>query len=164
LHEAAEGGLVPGFGKKLSSILEKYFSEYDAEAIYFDEGVRKEKRLQLKLNALDFVYPSYATMLGHLRSNALESFKIRLEQSLNQGEGFAKAVRDSQQSCLMVFDKGCEDAAVKQATWDASKIREKLCRDIDAHTFFARSAKLSELTANYEVLFWFFYSFDILAF
>jgi len=55
-----------------------------------------------------FVYPSYATMLGHLRSNALESFKIRLEQSLNQGEGFAKAVRDSQQSCLMVFDKGCE--------------------------------------------------------
>ncbi|CAH8278258.1 unnamed protein product [Arabidopsis lyrata] len=150
LHEAVEGGLVPGFGKKLSSILEKYFSEYDAEAIYFDEGVRKEKRLQLKLKALDLVHTAYATMLGHLRSNALESFKIQLEQSLNQGEGFAKAVRDSQQYCLIVFDKGCEDAKVKQATWDASKIREKLCRDIDAHTSSARTAKLSELTANYE--------------
>ncbi|XP_010481636.1 PREDICTED: protein ROOT HAIR DEFECTIVE 3 homolog 2-like [Camelina sativa] len=150
LQEAVEGGLVPGFGKKLSSILKRYFSEYDAEAIYFEEGVRKEKRLQFKLKALDFVYSAYATMLGHLRSNALESFKIRLEQSLNQGEGFAKAVRDSQQSCLLVFDKGCEDAAVEQATWDASKIKEKLCRDIDSHTSSAQDAKLSELIANYE--------------
>lgn len=55
-----------------------------------------------------FVHSAYATMLGHLRSNALESFKVRLEQSLNQGKGFANAVRDSQQACLLVFDKGCE--------------------------------------------------------
>ncbi|CAN7102630.1 unnamed protein product [Brassica rapa subsp. narinosa] len=150
LQKAAEDGLVPGFGRKLTSILEKYLSEYDAEAIYFDEGVRKEKRLQLKSKALDFVYSAYATMLGHLRSNALESFKIRLEQSLNQGKGFANAVRDSQQSCLLVFDKGCEDAAVTQATWNASKVREKLCRDIDSHASSAQTARLSELTANYE--------------
>lgn len=124
-----------------------------------------------------FVYSAYATMLGHLRSNALESFKVRLEQYLNQGKGFANAVRDSQQSCLLVFDKGCEgekqidynnflidytsyklcspsDAAVKQATWNASKVREKLCRDIDSHAASARTAKLSELTANYEVMLW----------
>lgn len=150
LQKAAEDGLVPGFGRKLSSILEKYFSEYDGEAIYFDEGVRKEKRLLLKSKALDLVYSAYATMLGHLRSNALESFKIRLEQSLNQGKGFANAVRDSQQSCLLVFDKGCEDAAVKQATWDASKVRDKLCRDIDSHASSAQTARLSELTANYK--------------
>ncbi|CAH2046365.1 unnamed protein product [Thlaspi arvense] len=150
LQKAVVGGLVPGFGRKLSSILEKYFSEYDAEAIYFDEGVRKEKRLQLKSKALDFVHSAYANILGHLRSNALESFKTGLEQSLNQGEGFASAVRNSKQSCLLVFDKGCKDAAVKQATWDASKIREKLCRDIDSHTSSAETAKLSELTANYE--------------
>ncbi|CAA7057337.1 unnamed protein product [Microthlaspi erraticum] len=150
LQKAVEGGLVPSFGRKLSSILEKYFSEYDSEAVYFDEGVRKEKRLQLKSKALDFVHPAYASMLGHLRSNALESFKIRLEQSLNQGEGFANAVRDSRQSCLLVFDKGCKDVAVKQATWDASKIREKLCRDIDSHASSAQTAKLSELTANCE--------------
>ncbi|KAF8092028.1 hypothetical protein N665_0427s0009 [Sinapis alba] len=150
LQKAAEDGLVPGFGRKLSSILEKYFSEYDGEAIYFDEGVRKEKRLLLQSKALDFVYSAYATMLGHLRSNALEAFKIRLEQSLKQGKGFANAVRDSQQSCLLVFDKGCEDAAVKQATWDASKVREKLCRDIDSHASSAQTARLSELTANYK--------------
>ncbi|KAH0869124.1 hypothetical protein HID58_076146, partial [Brassica napus] len=150
LQKAAEDGLVPGFGRKLSSILEKYFSEYDADAIYFDEGVRKEKRLQLKSKALDFVSSAYATMLGHLRSNALESFKIRLEQSLNQGKGFANAVRDAQQSCLLVFDKGCEDAAVKQATWNASKVREKLSRDIHSHASSAQTARLSELIANYE--------------
>lgn len=54
------------------------------------------------------VHSAYATMLGHLRTNALESFKSRLEQSLNQGEGFENAVRDSRQSCLLVFDKGCK--------------------------------------------------------
>lgn len=32
---------------------------YDAEAIYFDEGVRKEKRLQLKSKALDVRVPPY---------------------------------------------------------------------------------------------------------
>ncbi|KAF2551585.1 hypothetical protein F2Q68_00035773, partial [Brassica cretica] len=42
------------------------------------------------------------------------------------------------------------DAAVKQATWNASKVREKLCRDIHSHASSAQTARLSELTANYE--------------
>lgn len=44
------------------------------------------------------------------------------------------------------------DAAIQQAKWDASKIREKLKRDIDAHASSVRSEKLSGLVANYEVL------------
>ncbi|XP_070677491.1 uncharacterized protein [Malus domestica] len=42
--------------------------------------------------ALWFVYPAYSAMLGHLRSKALEDFQVRLEQSLNKGEGFASSV------------------------------------------------------------------------
>lgn len=54
-----------------------------------------------------FVYPAYTTMIGNLRSEALENFKSRLEHSLNEGEGFAVAVYDCTHSCMLDFDQGC---------------------------------------------------------
>ncbi|KAJ6374669.1 hypothetical protein OIU78_030209 [Salix suchowensis] len=150
LEEAVQAGPVSGFGKKLSSILEFYLSEYENEAIYFDEGVRNSKQKQLESRALDAVHQAYVTMLGHLRSKALESFKTRLEQSIQKGEGFADSVRACAQSCLAEFDKGCEDASIRQANWDASKVREKLCRDIETHAASVRSTKLTEIVAKYE--------------
>ncbi|XP_009341194.2 protein ROOT HAIR DEFECTIVE 3 homolog 2 isoform X2 [Pyrus x bretschneideri] len=150
LQEAVETGPVQGFGKRLSSILVTYLSKYDMEAIYFDEGVRNSKRQLLESKALDFVYPAYSAMLGHLRSKALEDFQVRLEQSLNKGEGFASSVRTCAQSSMLEFEKGCADATIQQANWDASKVREKLRRDIDAHASSVRSAKLAELNSNYE--------------
>ncbi|KAL4308943.1 hypothetical protein GQ457_01G040940 [Hibiscus cannabinus] len=150
LEEAVQCGLVSGFGSKLSSILETYFSEYDKEALYFDQGVRNAKRKQLESKALDFVHPAYLNLLGHLRSKAFEDFKSRLEQMLNKGEGFAVSARTCTQSCMLEFDQGCADAAIGRANWDASKIKEKLRRDIDAHTSSVRDAKLSELMVSYE--------------
>ncbi|XP_050145043.1 protein ROOT HAIR DEFECTIVE 3 homolog 2-like isoform X1 [Malus sylvestris] len=150
LQEAVETGPVQGFGKRLGSILATYLSEYDMEAIYFDEGVRNSKRQLLESKALDFVYPAYSAMLGHLRSKALEDFQVRLEQSLNKGEGFASSVRTCAQSSMLEFEKGCADAAIQQANWDALKAQEKLRRDIDAHASSVRSAKLAELNSNYE--------------
>ncbi|GLU14081.1 hypothetical protein SLE2022_306720 [Rubroshorea leprosula] len=150
LEEAVQSGPVPDFGRKLSSILDTYFSEYDMEAIYFDEGVRNAKRQQLESKVLDFVYPAYTKLLGHLRSKALEEFKSRLEEMLNKGEGFAASVHTCTNSCLVEFDQRCEDAVIEQAHWDASKVQEKLHRDIDGHASSVCSAKLSELVANYE--------------
>ncbi|PQP97230.1 uncharacterized protein Pyn_09596 [Prunus yedoensis var. nudiflora] len=151
LEEAVQIGPVQGFGKRLSSILSTYLSKYDTEAtIYFDEGARNSKRQLLESKALDFVYPAYTTMLGHVHSKALEDFKVRLEQSLNKGEGFTLSVRTCTQSSTLEFDKGCADAAIQQANWDASRVHEKLQRDIDAHASFICSAKLSELNFNYE--------------
>ncbi|CAL1402357.1 unnamed protein product [Linum trigynum] len=150
LEEAVEAGPVSGFGKNVSSILERYLSEYDMEATYFEEGVRNAKREQLETKALDLVHPVYVTLLGHLRSKALEDFKSRLEQSLSRGEGFAASVRACTESSLAEFDKGSKDASIKQADWDASKVREKLHRDIETHASSVCSAKLSELTAKYE--------------
>ncbi|XVF27211.1 hypothetical protein REPUB_Repub14bG0087500 [Reevesia pubescens] len=150
LEEAVQCGPVPGFGRKLSSILETYFSEYDVEALYFDERVRNAKRKQLESKALDFVYPAYLNLLGHVRSKALEDFKSTLEQMLNKGEGFAASAHACTKSCMLEFDQGCADATIRQANWDASKVREKLCRDIDVHTSSVQNAKLSELMINYE--------------
>ncbi|KAA3479113.1 protein ROOT HAIR DEFECTIVE 3-like protein 2-like [Gossypium australe] len=150
LEEAVQSGSVSGFGRRLSSILETYFSEYDSEATYFDEDVRNAKRKHLESKALDLVHPAYLNLLGHLRFKALENFKSRLEQMLKEGEGFAASARACTESCMHEFDQGCADAAIKQANWDASKVREKLRRDIDAHILSVRDAKLSELVARYE--------------
>ncbi|GLT59945.1 hypothetical protein SLA2020_327380 [Shorea laevis] len=150
LEEAVRSGPVSGFGRKLSSILDTYFSEYDMEAIYFDDGVRNAKRQQLESKVLDFVYPAYTKLLAHLRFKALEDFKSRLEEMLNEGVGFAASVSACYGSCMLEFDQRCADAVIKQANWDASKVREKLRRDIDGHASSVRGAKLSELVANCE--------------
>ncbi|XP_059643308.1 protein ROOT HAIR DEFECTIVE 3 homolog 2-like [Cornus florida] len=150
LVEAVQGGPVSGFGKKLSSILETYISEYELEAMYFNEGVRNAKQRELESKMLQIVHPAYITMLGHLRSGMLESFKTELEQSLHRGEGFAASVRMCTQSCMHEFHQGCQDAAIRQANWDASKVGEKLYHDIEAHASSVRSAKLSEIVANFE--------------
>ncbi|GMN60304.1 hypothetical protein TIFTF001_029405 [Ficus carica] len=150
LEDAVQTGSVPGFGKKLSSILDTYLSAYDMESTYYEEGVRNAKRQHLKSKVLDFVYPTYTAMIGNLRSEVFENFKSSLEHSLNEGEGFAASVRGCTHFCMHEFDRGCADAAIQQANWDDSKTREKLKRDIDAHVLSVRSEKLSELIRNYE--------------
>ncbi|KAL2603622.1 hypothetical protein GLYMA_09G021400v4 [Glycine max] len=150
LEEAIELGPVRGFGEKLSSIIDACLSQYDEEAIFFDEAVRNAKQKQLESKALDLVYPAYTTLLGHIRSKALDDFKTKLEQSLNNGEGFASSVRTWTQSTMLEFDKASADAAIRQANWGASKVRDKLHRDIDSHTSSVCSAKLLEITTNFE--------------
>ncbi|KAK2983810.1 hypothetical protein RJ640_008486 [Escallonia rubra] len=150
LEEAVESHPVPGFGKKLSSILDDRLSEYDAEATYFEEGVRFAKRKQLEEKLLQLVQPAYQSMLGHIRSGTLNKFKEAFDNALNGGQGFAKAARDCTESYMKVFDEGSTDAIVKQANWESSKVRDKLRRDMDAHVAAIRTAKLSELTTSYE--------------
>ncbi|KAK5826098.1 hypothetical protein PVK06_021007 [Gossypium arboreum] len=125
LEEVVQSGPVFGFGRRLSSILETYFRHvlYDIETFYFDHGVRNAKRKQLESKALDM---------------------------LSKGEGFAASICTSTESCMLEFDQGCADAAIKQANWDASKVKEKLHRDINAHALSVQDAKLSELMVSYE--------------
>ncbi|XP_031269849.1 protein ROOT HAIR DEFECTIVE 3 homolog 2-like isoform X2 [Pistacia vera] len=150
LKEAIQVGPVPGFGKKLSSVLDTYLSDYDKETIYFDEVVRIRKRQDLESQAIYIFHPAYNCMLDHLYSKVFDSFKISLEQLLNEGEGFAAAVRTCLQSCLLEFDQGCADVAIIQTNWDASKVRKELHHDIHEHASMVCRAKLSEIKTNYE--------------
>ena len=43
------------------------------------------------------------------------------------------------------------DAAIQQVNWDASKVKDKLKRDIEGHVASVRATKLSEVCAKYEV-------------
>ncbi|PPR92756.1 hypothetical protein GOBAR_AA27912 [Gossypium barbadense] len=150
LEEAVKSGPVAGFGKKLNSILYTSLSEYDAEATYFDEGVRSAKRKHLEEKLLQLVQPAYQSMLGHLRIETLENFKEAFDKALKGDEGFSVAARQCIETYMASFDAGYADAAVELANWDSSKIRDKLRHDINDHVASVRAAKLSELTSSYE--------------
>ncbi|KMZ69075.1 Protein ROOT HAIR DEFECTIVE 3 [Zostera marina] len=150
IEEAAKINFVPGFGKKLSFILDSCLSGYDMEATYFDDSVKTAKRQQLESKILQLVHSAYQSVLGHLRSKTMENFKEALDKSLRNGEGFAVASHDCSQHFMSLFDEGCTDAAIVQGNWDSSKVQDKLKRDIHAHITEVRSAKLAELKAFYE--------------
>lgn len=150
LEEAVQSGPVLGFGEKISSILDACLSEYDMEAIYFEEGVRTAKRQELESKLLLLVHPAYQSMLGHVRSRMLDAFKEAFDKALSKGDGFSVATRDCIQSCLSQFDEKCKDATIRQASWDSSKFGDKLRRDIDTHIASVRGEKLSQLNALYE--------------
>ncbi|XP_031092080.1 protein ROOT HAIR DEFECTIVE 3-like [Ipomoea triloba] len=150
LDEAVQSHAVPGFGKKLSSMLGTCLTEYEAEVTFFDEGVRLAKRKQLEEKLLQLTLPAYQYMLGHIRSETLETFKKEFDIALNEGKGFAMAARGCTESSMAQFDERCADAVIDQANWDSSKTRDKLTRDIDGHIAVVRASKLAELTTLYE--------------
>ncbi|XP_019198747.1 PREDICTED: protein ROOT HAIR DEFECTIVE 3-like [Ipomoea nil] len=150
LDEAVQSHAVPGFGKKLSSMLGTCLTEYESEVTFFDEGVRLAKRKQLEEKLLQLTLPAYQSMLGHIRSETLETFKKEFDIALNEGKGFAMAARGCTESSMARFDERCADAVIDQANWDSSKTRDKLTRDIDGHIAAVRASKLAELTTLYE--------------
>ncbi|XP_059287533.1 protein ROOT HAIR DEFECTIVE 3 homolog 1-like [Lycium ferocissimum] len=150
LKEAVQSHPVGGFGKKLSLILNTCLTEYDAEATFFDEGVRSTKRKQLEEKLLQLVQPAYQSMLGRIRSDTLERFKEAFDKELKGGIGFAMAARECSGSFMSQFDEECADAVIDQAKWDSSRVRDKLKRDIDAHIADARTSKLAEVNTLYE--------------
>ncbi|XP_044496575.1 protein ROOT HAIR DEFECTIVE 3-like isoform X2 [Mangifera indica] len=150
LEEAVQSVPVPGFGKKLSSILDTSLSGYDAEVLYFDEVVRSSKRKQLEEKLLQLVQPTFQSMLGHIRSGTLDEFKDAFDKALSGGEGFSSASHRCFTSFMTQFDERCADVVIEQANWDTSKARDKLQRDIDAHIASVRAAKLAELTTHFE--------------
>lgn len=148
LKEDVQAGPVPWLGATLSSILATYLSQYDKEVIYFDQDVRNAKRKQLELNALEVVRDAYVTMLEHLSSNTLETFKTKLEQLLNEGEGFVASARSCARSCLHEFDQECEDAAIRQSEWNASNVREKLTCDMLSGMMAIYEEQLTDVLAD----------------
>ncbi|XP_028792095.1 protein ROOT HAIR DEFECTIVE 3-like [Neltuma alba] len=150
LEEAVQFGPIPGFGKKLNSILDNCLSEYDIEVTYFDEGVRSAKQKQLQEKLLQLVQPAFQSALGHVRAGTFDKFKEAFDKALNGGEGFSAAAKNCVESCVAQFDEACADVVIEKANWDTSKVREKLRRDIDAHVASVRAAKLSELTSSYQ--------------
>ncbi|XP_047326317.1 protein ROOT HAIR DEFECTIVE 3 homolog 1-like [Impatiens glandulifera] len=150
LEVEVQSHVVPGFGKKLTSVISGCLSQYDAEAAFFDEGVRTAKRKLLEEKLLQLVHPAYNSMLGHIRSEILDKFKADFDKALSEGEGFSTAAHRCADSLMAIFNGKCADATIEQSDWEPSKVHDKLQRDIDSHIDAVRTAKLSEITSFYE--------------
>nr|XP_043635564.1 protein ROOT HAIR DEFECTIVE 3-like [Erigeron canadensis] len=150
IQGAVQSHIVPGFGRKLTSMIDACLSSYDEEATYFEDGVRSAKRRQLEEKLTQLVQPTYQMMLEHIQLETLDKFKRALLDALSGGQGFANAARECTKSFKRLFDEQCQDATIKQANWDSAKVRAKFSHDIDSHTDEVRTAKLSELNALYE--------------
>ncbi|KAG4961488.1 hypothetical protein JHK87_038121 [Glycine soja] len=109
LEEAVQSGPISGFGKKLNSLITTCLSEYDAEANYFDEGVRSAKQKQLQEKLFQLVQPTFQIALGHIRSGILDKFKEAFDKALNGGEGFSSAANKCIEFYMAQFDEGCAD-------------------------------------------------------
>ncbi|PIA38160.1 hypothetical protein AQUCO_02800068v1 [Aquilegia coerulea] len=133
LQEAVQSGPVKGFGKKIKPIISKCLSEYDAEAVYFDEGIRTEKRQLLEAKVLQFITPAYQNILAQLHSGALDNFKKAFHEALNQGKQFVVAARDCSKYVMSVFGEGCSDAAIENSNYDSSQVLDRLGNDIGAY-------------------------------
>ncbi|XP_044340864.1 protein ROOT HAIR DEFECTIVE 3-like isoform X2 [Triticum aestivum] len=139
--ETVQNYYVPGFGKKISTLLDRCLSEYDTECIYYDDGVRTSIRQQLESEILKLVYPAYKSLMKHLLNGTLKAFEESFHKAQKKQE-FEVAARDCTQSFLHKFTKGCEDATIQQMTWDPATFKNKLKHAIDAHVESVRVLKL----------------------
>ncbi|CAD5189587.1 unnamed protein product [Musa acuminata subsp. malaccensis] len=130
LEEAVQHGIVPGFGKKLTAILNRCFSGF-----YFDETVRILKRQQLESKLLQLVHP-HQIKLSHIQSKTLDNFKEVFDKSLEREELFAIAAFDCTQSLMLKFDKIYENFRLFEITYCIilfiSKFNTLFSRDADS--------------------------------
>ncbi|KAJ0618256.1 putative P-loop containing nucleoside triphosphate hydrolase [Helianthus annuus] len=145
------GADVKSQSKKLRSLLENCLSNYNKEVVYFDAEVVSAKRKQLEEKVMEHVLPAYKQLFKHIRSESLDYFTRALKDALNEGQGFAEAARNCTKKSVGRFNELCEDATIKQANWDPTKIRDKFYHDLDQHITKVRAARLDELTTLYEV-------------
>ncbi|GJU40423.1 root hair defective 3-like protein isoform X2 [Tanacetum coccineum] len=133
LKELVKSNLVPGFGKKVSSLLGNSLSSYDKEATYFEESSKNAKRKQLEEKLIHLVRPTYQLMMEHTISWTKKNFKSTFTDALNEGKGFALAACDCTKKFMTVFD-------------GQNQGRDEFSSDLDSHITEVLNTKLSELT------------------
>ncbi|RLN28985.1 hypothetical protein C2845_PM05G02350 [Panicum miliaceum] len=103
LESAVQSDPVPGFGKKLGYIVDVHLQEYDKEAVYFDEAVRKGKRQHLESRIVNPRFETTQNALSKSLNKAVQAnwdcTKI-LEKVRRDIEDHALSVRESKLSEL----------------------------------------------------------------
>lgn len=150
LKELVESNAVPGFGKKLSSLLAMSLSSYDKEAAYYDESGKNEKRKQLQFRLIQLAQPTIKSMWEHITSGTLKNFKEALNDALKRGEEFEEAASNCTQKFMTLFDKQCQDIVIEQEAQDLDEVRDTCSGNIASHIAEVRNVNITELTARYE--------------
>ncbi|KAJ6748258.1 PROTEIN SEY1 [Salix purpurea] len=127
--------------------------QYDKEAIHFIESIRDDKRKELEKEALQVLYPDYATMLRHLRSSALKYVETRFTEEVMKRKtkaAFEASIDSIIKDTKDKFEKESRDVSISKE-WDASATRENLSSEIEKRKYEAE-AKFKKFSKKTKLL------------
>eukprot|EP00850_Spirogloea_muscicola_P005914 SM000027S09695 [mRNA] locus=s27:788983:790473:+ [translate_table: standard] len=139
-------------GEKLSLLW--LLCTYNAEAAYFDEGVRSSQRKLLLLAIGKLVQPAYTATVAHHCTAALVAFKEAVDWQLatDNDVPFAEAANAAMRAAVERFDAKMDDVHVSQFGWDTAKLRRRLLRDLHAHVTAMRWQRLAAIAKEAEAI------------
>jgi hypothetical protein len=148
---AAAAAVQTPLGARAGALLAACLASYDTDASLFDAGVRDAKRAELRASALEAMRPAHAAALSAARAAALDGAKASLAAALARAAGFAGAASAARSASAEAFASASASAApegVSEWAPHASKTRDKLLRDVDAHIASERAAALAARRAS----------------
>ncbi|KAL3506308.1 hypothetical protein ACH5RR_031690 [Cinchona calisaya] len=109
-------GASQGFGKRVSSLINTYLSQYDEETRYYDETKREEIRKQLKFERiLEEVKPAYLFLAQSIRQGILAKFEKETVDELKTNGVF---VGMETTKFINEFRGKLTDVVIELANWD----------------------------------------------
>ncbi|CAI5464782.1 unnamed protein product [Closterium sp. Yama58-4] len=142
------------FGGWANDLAASALATYDAEAAYFEEGVRDSKRQFLLKGMSALIRPVHTAVVAAAAARCLDSFKRDLDDATGGREGSAASFADSAAACLQAaalsFESDVEDADVALFNWSVDEVRTKLMADMESHVASLRSQKLKQIVTDAE--------------
>ncbi|CAI5528003.1 unnamed protein product [Closterium sp. Naga37s-1] len=155
LQAAGEAGReAEHFGGRANELAASALATYDAEAAYFEEGVRDSKRQLLLKGMSALIRPVHTAVVAAAAARCFHSFKTDLDEATGGRDGSAASFADSSAACLQAaalsFESDVEDADVALFSWSVEEVRAKLTADMESHVASLRSQKLKQIVTDAE--------------
>ncbi|CAI5500218.1 unnamed protein product, partial [Closterium sp. Naga37s-1] len=155
LHAAVEAGNeADHFGGRANELAASALATYDAEAAYFEEGVRDSKRQFLLKGMSALIRPVHTAVVAAAAARCFDSFKKDLDDATGGREGSAASFANSSAACLQAaavsFDSDVEDADMALFNWSVEDVTAKLMADMESHVASLRSQKLKQIVTDAE--------------
>ncbi|XP_047339786.1 protein ROOT HAIR DEFECTIVE 3-like [Impatiens glandulifera] len=136
---------VPGFGNKVSSLIDACLSQYDEDAQLYEDDIRKERRKMLVDNLMLSIKPAYYSSLQVIITGKVKEFKDAFDNDLKCGKSFCDAVDNCIDRYSSLLDKAFEDISIPEGNLDSSLEKKKFMNEVYAIVGQARGGKMNDL-------------------
>ncbi|CAD7704286.1 unnamed protein product [Ostreobium quekettii] len=132
LVKESEKSVVHNFGERASALITSCLSGYDQEALYFDEEVRANKRLELVEKVQALARPACEQQMRHLRIQMLDDFSKQLKIGTTvDGIPFSECAKRCKEEALAAFaDEGAK-SDMPSIGWSHSEFCPAMERSVD---------------------------------
>lgn len=144
--DAAEVGIVDGFGETVAAAINAALAGYDDEARYFDARVSGERRASLVQDVCGMVLPVYERQLARAAAEAARGFAGAMKGV--EGRAFAETAAAEAGAASKAFEGVLETLCVPGTPWEqeTEAARKGLDGELRAHVEALKGAYLNRLT------------------